>query len=149
MDIKPAAIRFRRASWPRSRMTKPPYVDAEDVVSAYVALVSTGTSQLPGRWPTSRLGSSWVEKASRTVDKFQGQEAAIVIFSPASSSAEEAPRGMEFLYSPNRLNVATSRARCLAVIVGSPKLFGPHCRSVRQMKLANGFCRFAEMARGD
>ena len=56
-------------------------------------------------------------------------------------------RGMEFLYSPNRFNVATSRARCLAAIVGSPKLFGPHCRSVRQMKLANGFCRFQEMAR--
>ena len=106
------------------------------IVAPYNAQVALLREALP---EGSRIG---------TVDKFQGQEAAIVIFSPASSSAEEAPRGMEFLYSPNRLNVATSRARCLAVIVGSPKLFGPHCKSVRQMKLANGFCRFAEMAGG-
>jgi uncharacterized protein len=81
-----------------------------------------------------------------TVDKFQGQEAPIVIYSAASSSAEEAPRGMEFLYEPNRLNVATSRARCLALLVGSPTLYAPDCRSVRNMKLANAFCRFAELA---
>ena len=81
-----------------------------------------------------------------TVDKFQGQQAAIVVFSATSSSAEDAPRGMDFLYNPNRLNVATSRARCLAIIVASSALFTPDCRSVRQMSLANGLCRFHELA---
>lgn len=81
-----------------------------------------------------------------TVDKFQGQEAPIVIYSMTTSSADEAPRGMSFLYSSNRVNVATSRARCVAMVVGSPELFAPKCRSPRQMKLANTFCRFREMA---
>ena len=53
---------------------------------------------------------------------------------------------MEFLYSPNRLNVATSRARCVCILVGSPELFTPECRSPRQMQLANAFCRYQELA---
>ena len=81
-----------------------------------------------------------------TVDKFQGQEAPVVIYSMASSSAEDAPRGMGFLYSPNRLNVATSRAKCLAIVVASPAIFVPECRSPDQMRLANAFCRFRELA---
>jgi superfamily I DNA and/or RNA helicase len=81
-----------------------------------------------------------------TVDKFQGQEAPVVIYSMATSRPEDAPRGMEFLYSLNRLNVATSRARCLAVLVASPRLFDPECRTPRQMKLANGLAMFVEMA---
>ena len=81
-----------------------------------------------------------------TVDKFQGQEAPVVIYSMATSSPEDAPRGMEFLYSLNRLNVATSRARCVAVLVASPRLFEAECRSPRQLKLANALCRFREMA---
>jgi superfamily I DNA and/or RNA helicase len=81
-----------------------------------------------------------------TVDKFQGQEAPVVIYSMTTSSAADAPRGMEFLYSPNRLNVATSRARCLAVVVASPELFVPDCRTPQQMRLANAFCRFRELA---
>ena len=80
-----------------------------------------------------------------TVDKFQGQEAPVVIFSMATSRPEDAPRGMEFLYSRNRLNVATSRARCLAILVASPRLFEPECHSPRQIQLANGLCRFNEM----
>ena len=82
-----------------------------------------------------------------TVDKFQGQEAPIVIYSMASSSAEDAPRGMEFLYSPNRLNVATSRARCLVVLVANGRLFLPECRTPEQMRLANGLCRYLELVR--
>lgn len=81
-----------------------------------------------------------------TVDKFQGQEAPVVIYSMATSSPEEAPRGMEFLYSGNRLNVATSRARCLAIVVASPLIFSPSCRTPRQMQLANAFCRYLELA---
>jgi len=81
-----------------------------------------------------------------TVDKFQGQEAPVVIYSMTTSSPEDAPRGMEFLYSLNRLNVATSRARCASIVVASPKLLEPECRSPRQMQLANALCRYAEMA---
>ena len=82
-----------------------------------------------------------------TVDKFQGQEAPVVIYSMATSRAEDAPRGMEFLYSLNRLNVATSRARCAAIVVASPLLFQPDCQTPRQIQLANALCRFAELAR--
>ena len=81
-----------------------------------------------------------------TVDKFQGQEAPVVVYSMATSTPEEAPHGMEFLYSLNRLNVATSRARCVCVLVGSPDLFAPECRTPRQMRLANAFCRYRELA---
>jgi superfamily I DNA and/or RNA helicase len=81
-----------------------------------------------------------------TVDKFQGQQARVVIYSMATSRPEDAPRGMEFLYSLNRLNVATSRAKCLAILVASPRLFEPECRTPRQMELANALCRYREMA---
>ena len=84
-----------------------------------------------------------------TVDKFQGQEAPVVIYSMATSTPEEAPHGMEFLYSLNRLNVATSRARCICILVGSPELFSPECHSPRQMQLANAFCRYQELATTD
>ena len=80
-----------------------------------------------------------------TVDKFQGQEAPIAIYSFATSSAAEAPRGMEFLYSKNRLNVAVSRAKCVSVVVASPELFRVDCKTPRQMELANAVCRFAEV----
>jgi len=81
-----------------------------------------------------------------TVDRFQGQEAPIVIYTMATSSADEAPRGMEFLYSLNRLNVATSRARCACILVANPRLFEPDCRTPEQMRLANAFCRYLELA---
>jgi uncharacterized protein len=81
-----------------------------------------------------------------TVDKFQGQEAPIVIYSLTTSSPEDAPRGMEFLYSLNRFNVATSRAMSNVIVVGSPRLFEPECKSPRQMQLANALCRYLEMA---
>jgi uncharacterized protein len=83
-----------------------------------------------------------------TVDKFQGQQAPVVIYSMASSTAEDAPRGMEFLYDLRRLNVATSRARCLAILVSSPELVRVFCRTPHQIVLANALCRFREMAEG-
>jgi uncharacterized protein len=82
-----------------------------------------------------------------TVDKFQGQEAPVVIVSLTTSSPDEAPRGMDFLYSANRLNVATSRAKALCILVGSPKLFEPECRTPGHMRLANAFCRYLELAK--
>ncbi|HYK96238.1 MAG TPA: TM0106 family RecB-like putative nuclease [Candidatus Dormibacteraeota bacterium] len=81
-----------------------------------------------------------------TVDKFQGQEAPISIYAMASSTPEDAPRGMEFLYSLNRLNVATSRAQCVAAVVASPALVRVACRTPRQMQLANALCRLVEIA---
>ncbi|HEX7833436.1 MAG TPA: TM0106 family RecB-like putative nuclease, partial [Thermoanaerobaculia bacterium] len=81
-----------------------------------------------------------------TVDKFQGRQAPIVFFSMATSSGVELPRDVEFLFSRNRLNVAVSRARCLAIIVASPRLLDVDCKTPEQMKLVNALCRFVEMA---
>jgi superfamily I DNA and/or RNA helicase len=93
--------------------------------------------ELQARLPDAAIG---------TVDKFQGQEAPIVIYSMTTSSQADAPRGMEFLYSPNRFNVATSRAKCICVVVGSPSVFEAECRTPRHMQLANAFCRYLELA---
>ena len=82
-----------------------------------------------------------------TVDKFQGQEAPVVIYTMAASSAEDAPRGMEFLFSLNRFNVATSRARCAVILVASPQLLEAECRTPRQLQLANALCRYVELAK--
>jgi len=81
-----------------------------------------------------------------TVDKFQGQERPVSIYAMGTSAPEDAPRGMEFLYSLNRLNVATSRARCVAAVVCSPALLRVGCHSPRQMQLANGLCLAVEAA---
>jgi len=105
------------------------------VIAPYNAQVADLMARLPGG---ARAG---------TVDRFQGQEAPIVIYSMTTSTPEDAPRGMDFLYSLNRFNVATSRARCVCIVVGSPRLFEPDCQSPKQMKLANAFCRFLELAR--
>jgi len=102
-----------------------------------VAPYNAQVADLLARLPRMRIG---------TVDKFQGQEAPVVIYSMTTSSPEEAPRGMEFLYSLNRLNVATSRAMTAVIVVGSPRLFEPECHSPRQMQLANALCRYREMA---
>lgn len=93
--------------------------------------------ELQDRLPGARIG---------TVDKFQGQEAPLVVYSMTTSSYADAPRGMEFLYSANRLNVATSRARCVCVLVSSPLLFEAECRTPHHMRLANAFCRYLELA---
>jgi uncharacterized protein len=81
-----------------------------------------------------------------TVDRFQGQEAPVVIYSMTSSSAQEAPRGMDFLYNPNRLNVATSRAQGACILVAARRALEPECRSPEQMRRANALCRYRELA---
>jgi AAA domain len=81
-----------------------------------------------------------------TVDKFQGREAPVVFYSMASSSGEDVPRGLDFLLSRNRLNVAISRAQCLAYLVCSPRLLEVNCRTIEHMRLANALCRFVELA---
>ena len=79
-----------------------------------------------------------------TVDKFQGQEAPVVFFSMATSSGDDLPRNLEFLFSRNRLNVAISRAQSLAVLVASPQLLEIRCRTIEQMRMVNALCRFVE-----
>jgi len=75
-----------------------------------------------------------------TVDKFQGQEAPVCLVSMTASSAEETPRGMDFLFSLNRINVAVSRAKGLALVFGSPRLREAKCDTVEQMRLVNTLC---------
>lgn len=123
-----------RSTWINAKgEEKPITLDEILIIAPYNAQVF----ELQERLPSARVG---------TVDKFQGQEAPITIYSMTTSSHADAPRGMEFLYSLNRLNVATSRARCVCVIVGSPRLFEPECKTPRQMELANAFCRYLEIA---
>ncbi len=81
-----------------------------------------------------------------SVDLFQGQEAPVVIVSLCASTLDEAPRGASFLLSPNRLNVAVSRAEALAIVVGSPELVDVRCRSVEEMKLVNLLCHLVQYA---
>jgi predicted RecB family nuclease len=83
-----------------------------------------------------------------TVDRFQGQEGVAVVYSTASSDADAAPRGLDFLYDTHRLNVAVSRARCLAFWVGSPALLRPRVTTAAQVPLVDAHCRFAEVALG-
>jgi predicted RecB family nuclease len=87
------------------------------------------------RLPQARVG---------TVDKFQGQEAAVSIYTMATSRPEDAPRGMNFLYSLNRLNVATSRARALAIVVANPRLLAVLPGTPAQLQMANGLAAYAE-----
>ena len=104
------------------------------IITPYNAQVFEIQQRLPG----ARVG---------TVDKFQGQEAPIAIYSMATSGYADAPRGMEFLYSANRFNVAISRAKCLAILIASPRIFEAECKTPRQMQLANAFCRYLELAK--
>lgn len=115
------------------------FVDADGIVhpigAADILVVSPYNLQvnlLQRRLPAgARVG---------TVDKFQGQEAAVVIVSMATSSGDELPRDIEFLYSKNRLNVAISRAKCLTVVVSSPQLMSVRCKTPEQMALVNTLC---------
>jgi superfamily I DNA and/or RNA helicase len=102
------------------------------IVAPYNAQVAALTEKLPGM----RIG---------TVDKFQGQEAPVVIYSMTASSVEDAPKGMSFLFNPNRLNVATSRAKGVCILVASPKLLEPECNTIDQMRWVNTLCRFKEL----
>lgn len=117
-----------------SREGKKAPITLEDML--IIAPYNAQVFEIQQRLPQARIG---------TVDKFQGQEAPIAIYSMATSSHADAPRGMEFLYSANRLNVAASRAKCMAILVASPQVFEADCRTPRQIQLANAFCRYIEL----
>jgi hypothetical protein len=128
------AILAGNATWvDRERQEKPITLNDILIITPYNAQVFEIQQCLPG----ARVG---------TVDKFQGQEAPLAVYSTASSSHADAPRGMEFLYSLNRLNVATSRAKCASILVSSPQVFEAECRTPRQIQMVNAFCRYLEMA---
>ncbi|MEM7070170.1 MAG: TM0106 family RecB-like putative nuclease [Pseudomonadota bacterium] len=118
----------------RDGTTRPITEDDILVVTPYNVQVNYLRSILPNH---VRVG---------TVDKFQGQEAPIVLISMVTSSGADLPRNIEFLYSKNRLNVAISRAQCLAVVIANPKLLEIPCGTVEQMKLVNIFCRLDAVA---
>lgn len=122
------------ASWINRHSDQQP-LTLDDIL--IVAPYNDQVNRIVDRLPSAKVG---------TVDKFQGQEAAIVIYSMATSSSEDAPRGMEFLYNLNRFNVASSRAQCACIVVGNPRLFSPDCRTPRQMELANVVGRYGEMS---
>ena len=107
------------------------------VVAPYNMQVNLLKSILP---PGARVG---------TVDKFQGQEATVVLVSMTASTAEDVSRGLEFLYSRHRLNVAISRARCLALVVASPRLLEASCNTIGQMLLVNTLCFVKNYAESD
>ena len=114
----------------QSRMT----IENILVVAPYNAQVNLLKSKLPRG---ARVG---------TIDKFQGQEAEAVIVSMTTSSGEYLPRNIEFLYDKNRLNVAVSRAKCLAVVIASPELLHVRCNNPEQMELVNTLCWLREYA---
>ena len=122
----------------RRRSTSAITIDDVIVVAPYNAQVAEIQAALERR--IGRRGNVG------TVDKFQGREGVVAIYSMASSSREDAPRDMSFLYSRNRLNVAISRAQCLALLVASPTLLEAGCRTPEQMRMVDAMCRFVEVA---
>jgi hypothetical protein len=134
-QVRDIIDRLTRAGWRGSDgRVRPLSLDDIVVVAPYNAQVACLIEALP---TGARVG---------TVDRFQGQEAAVSIFSMATSSVEDLPRNLEFLFSLNRLNVAVSRARGLSVLVCSPELLRARCHTPGQMRLVNALCRYVEMA---
>ncbi len=81
-----------------------------------------------------------------TVDKFQGQQAPVVFFTMTSSSSDDMPRDADFLFSRNRLNVALSRAKCLAYVVCTEELLNSRARDVDTMRLISTLCAAVDYA---
>jgi uncharacterized protein len=131
--------RMRAGSWTNRQGVRQPLDDSDFMV---VAPYNAQVRQLRRALEGAELGGVPVG----TVDRFQGREAPVVFYSMATSSAEDVPRSLEFLFSRNRLNVAVSRAMCLACIVASPRLLESRARTIEQMRLINALCRFVEMA---
>ena len=129
--IKQIVEDLKKCSFVDDGKVRPLVLDDILIVAPYNMQVRRLRVLLPG----AKVGS---------VDKFQGQEAPVVIVSMCSSSGDASSRGLEFIFSKNRLNVAISRAQSLAIVVGSPALARTHCRQVEQVELVNLFCRIVE-----
>lgn len=127
--IRASVTDLLKGTWTdKDGTTRPMRASDIIVVAPYNAQVNTLRDALPD---AIRVG---------TVDKFQGQEAPVCLVSMTASSAEETSRGMEFLFSLNRINVAVSRAKVLALVFGAPRLREAKCDTVEQMRLVNMIC---------
>jgi predicted RecB family nuclease len=127
--IQAATRDLLKGTWTEKDGTSRPMRDSDIIVVApYNAQVNALREALPNG---IRIG---------TVDKFQGQEAPVCLVSMTASSAEETSRGMEFLFSLNRINVAVSRAKGLTLVFGSPRLREAKCDTVEQVRLVNTLC---------
>ncbi len=125
-----------RGTWTDAAgVTQPICLDDILVVAPYNAHVAALASALP---EGARVG---------TVDKFQGQQGAVVIYSMASTTAALAPRGVSFLYDLHRLNVAISRAKAMAVLVGSPMLTDAEVHTPEELRAVNALCRYVDEAK--
>jgi len=128
--IRTAIRELLSGTWTdRDNTTRPMRKSDIIVVAPYNVQVNALRDALPGK---IRVG---------TVDKFQGQEAPVCLISMTASSTEETSRGMDFLFSLNRINVAVSRAKGLALVFGSQRLREARCDTVEQMRLVNTLCR--------
>ena len=131
--IQVAVTNLLQGEWTEKDGTRRPMRETDIIVVApYNAQVNALRDVLP---PGIRVG---------TVDKFQGQEAPVCLVSMTASSAEETPRGMDFLFSLNRINVSVSRAKGLALVFGAPRLREAKCETVEQMRLVNTLCALPE-----
>ena len=129
MAIRAAIADLAAGTWTDAAGTMRPLRESDIIVVApYNAQVNALRAALPER---VRVG---------TVDKFQGQEAPVCLVSMTASSIEDVPRGMGFLFSLNRINVAVSRARALALVFASPRLLDARCGSVEEVRLVNTLC---------
>ncbi len=125
-----------RGTWTSADgVTAPVSLDDILVVAPYNAQVATLAGALP---EGTRVG---------TVDKFQGRQGAVVIYSMASTTASVAPRGVSFLYDVHRLNVAISRAKAMTVVVGSPLLMDAAVHTPEELRAVNALCRFVDEAK--
>ena len=96
----------------------------------------------------NRISQALIEgNRTGTVDKFQGQQAPISILSMTSSDDENAPRGIDFLFDPKRLNVAVSRAQCLSVVIMNKNLFRSDIKNMRQFNMINNFYKLRKFAK--
>jgi uncharacterized protein len=127
--IRDAIADLTRGTWTdRDGATRPLRHEDIIVVAPYNAQVNALRGALPER---VRVG---------TVDRFQGQEAPVCLVSMTASAIEDVPRGMGFLFSLNRINVALSRAKALALVFASPRLLDARCSTVEEMRLVNTLC---------
>jgi superfamily I DNA and/or RNA helicase len=133
--IQAAVTDLLQGEWTEKDGSRRPMRETDIIVVApYNAQVNALRDALP---PGMRVG---------TVDKFQGQEAPVCLVSMTASSADETPRGMDFLFSLNRINVAVSRAKGLALVFGAPRLREGKCETVEQMRLIDTLCAVTAFA---
>ncbi len=126
--IRDTIERLLAGAWTDQNGSSRPVCESDIIV---VAPYNAQVNALSEALPTIRVG---------TVDKFQGQEAPVALVSMTASSSEETSRGLDFLLSRERLNVAVSRGKGLSLVFASPRLLHTHCTTVEQMRLVNALC---------